>query len=121
MFDEDFEEIEDETETKPLDSPKKVEPPPKPEPPKPAEVPSRRINTEVNQKAITVKSIKQLKEDLGPLTEEVKVDMEETMNELKMISKKSRDSFLSLMMMKVAATDVEPRRRKRSQGQNSNE
>ena len=97
-FDE-FEDIPDETEPKPV-SPKKLDAPPKPTPPPPPQTEGQKMDAEVNRNAKTVKSIARLKEDLGPLTEEIKADIEQGMNELTSIVRKKRDLMVSLMIEK---------------------
>lgn len=101
-FDDDFEQIEDETETVPDPPPKKVDPPPKPTDLAPPKEEPKKIDDDVNRKAMTVKSINQLKADLGPLTEEAKVQVEEAMNELLSITKMKRQIFIKLLIEQVS-------------------
>ena len=54
----------------------------------------------MNRNAKTVKSIVKLKEELGPITEEVKADIEQGMNELTSIVRKKRDLMVTLLMEK---------------------
>lgn len=75
--------------------------PPKPQDPKPAEDPRKLIDPTVNARAKTVKSIKQLKEELGPLSEEVKVEVEEAINEIRTIVKTNRGTLLAEFQRKV--------------------
>lgn len=97
----DFDEIEDETTPKPNpNSPgKKIEPPPKPMAPPPPQ--PKQIDEGVNKAAKTVKSIRQLKEELGPLTEEVKIDVEKAMQEIRHIVKVKRRLMLEFFFDKV--------------------
>lgn len=83
-------------------SPKKVEPPPKLQDPVPVtETP--KLDQEGNpRRANPLKSVRQLKEELGPLTEEAKVDLEEAMNELRSIIKIKRRTFFQFLLDKVA-------------------
>lgn len=104
----DFDSIPDETEQPKGDqSPKKVDAPPKPMDPKLADVPGRRIDSNVNSKAITIKSINQLKEELGPLTEEIKVEVEEAMNEIRSIVKTKRGTIITDFHRKVAQSFIQ--------------
>ena len=86
-----------------MDSPKKIEPPPKPEEPKPAIAATRVINNDINQRAVTYKSIRQLKSDLGDLTEEVKYDMERSMSQIIDILKHHRGTLFNFLVNKVDA------------------
>ena len=54
----------------------------------------------MNRNAKTVKSIVKLKEELGPITEEVKADIEQGMNELTSIVRKKRNLMVTLLMEK---------------------
>lgn len=84
-----------------MESPKKVDPPPKPAENKPPPPETPDIDSAVNQKAVTFKSIRQLKEDLGPLTEEVKVEMEEAAGQMMTIVKTGRETFFKLLQAQV--------------------
>lgn len=72
------------------------------------------IDSAVNQKAVTFKSIRQLKEDLGPLTEEVKIEMEEAAGQIVTIVKTGREVFLKLLQTQVDYGHAEQRRRQDS-------
>jgi hypothetical protein len=104
-----------------LDSPKKIEPPPKPQDNRPPPPEPTKIDDEINKKAVTFKSIRQLKEDLGPLTEEIKVEMEEAAGQILTIVKTGRDSFLKFLQAQVEILNSEQRRRQDSERSDTDE
>ena len=78
-----------------------MEPPPKPVDPIAAQADAPTIPPELNEKMRSTKSVRQLKESLGPLTEEVKVEVEEAMNLLKSLVKSSRRNLYDLLRERV--------------------
>jgi hypothetical protein len=86
---------------KALDSPKKIEPPPKPQEAKPPIPEADTIGGQPKKKAVHLKTIRELKDELGPLTEETKVEIEEAASQIMTIVKSQRDTFLKLLLAQV--------------------